>query len=437
MKYRIGVFTYNFEWRVLALHIVFYAVLMWVFTTYTVDIYLYMNLWENSFNIEKAIFSPFLIVAAFALLRKNDLPSYFLLNIILVLVVTPSLVLFSGCNLPLYFVLTTWFAFAVVAVITQTIKVRTIAVKPISMLLLLRCIAVCSIIFVVSIIAFDGLKFINFDFSRVYDFRQDAADNLPFMYAYLMPNFSYVIIPIGIVLSLLFKKRVLLLVLIFCAVMIFALTSHKSPLFIPFFIICAYWFYRHPQKVSITIMVLITGVVISGLLYYLIPRGLDDIWIWIGAIIVFRIFALPAILNWHHLEFFSTHPYYYWADSKFSFGLVTSPYDLPMPFQVSAFKVGVEGMGSANTGWIGSGMGQAGYLGILFYSVLFGLLLSVIDAYGKKLDRSFIFAVFLVTVTSAAETSDLSIMPLTHGMITLFVILVLLNADEIKKRILM
>jgi hypothetical protein len=434
MKFKIYDLVYDFEWPLLFLHLLFFVLLLWVFTTFIVDIYAYQGLLVYSLNIPKVMFSILFIIAAFALLRGNEMPSFFYLNLIIALIVTPSLVLFSGSNLPFSFAFTTWTAFAIVAFVAQISRLHTIRTKHINSKILSCCLVILSLLFIASIFALGGGKFINFDFSRVYELRRDVTENLPHIYGYLMPIVSKVIVPVGIVLSLIYRQRMLLLILILCEVMIFALSTHKTPLFIPFVIIGAYWLSKYPQKVNITMLFLIVGVAISGLVYYLLPSGINETWRWIGSIVVYRILLLPSLLNWHHLEFFSTHPYYYWADSKFSLGLITSPYDLPMPFKVSMEYVGIDRMGSANVGWIGSGMGNAGYFGIVLYSVLMGLFLSLIDAYAQKINKSVVFAIFLIPVLTAVQSSDLTGMLLTQGLLVLFLIVIFLDPN-VKQRI--
>jgi hypothetical protein len=131
-------------------------------------------------------------------------------------------------------------------------------------------------------------------------------------------------------------------------------------------------------------------------------------------------------LNWAYYDFFSVHPYTYWAESKFTLGLVASPYDLNIPYLIGREFFG-DAEAHANTGWIGSGMANAGYFGIAFYSVLIGLLLSMLDAYAKKLGYSLLLAVFLISVMTATTSADLTTMLLTHGFLMLLLIVILLK----------
>jgi hypothetical protein len=425
MRFKIFGLTYNFDLRLLVLHLIYFALLLCVYTTYIVDIYGYTG-FKDALNISKAIFSPFAITAAFFLLSNNGLPSYFFLNIIIALTVTPSLVIFSGSDLPFSFIAVTWFAFAILAMVARFFRLRLIRVKHINANIMLRWLAGLSLLFIASIFAFGGSRFINFDLSLVYDFRRDAADNLPSIFGYLMPNFSYAIVPLGIVLSFLYRQWMLVLAFIFCGVMIFALSSHKAPLFIPIIVIIIYWFSRHPKVSNLTMLGLITVVVIGGLDFYLLQSGRGGFVGWFGDLGVRRSLLVPSLLNWAYYDFFSVHPYTYWADSKFSLGFVASPYDLKIPYLIGREFFG-DAEAHANTGWIGSGMANAGYFGIALYSVLIGLLLSMLDAYAIKLGYSMVSAVFLISVMTAITSTDFTTMFLTHGLLVLLLIVHLLQ----------
>jgi oligosaccharide repeat unit polymerase len=426
MKPRHSGLTNNFDLCLLALHLLYFVLLLWVYTTYVVVIYGYAG-FHDAFNLNKAIFSPCVILAAFASLRNNGLPSYFFLNVIIALTVTPSLVIFSGSNLPVSFIAVTWIAFELLALAAILFRLRRIQAKHINTNALLYWLAGLSLLFIASIFAFGGGKFINFDPLLVYDFRRDAAANLPAIFGYLMPNFSQTIVPIGIVLSLLYKKWILLLVFVFCSVMIFALASQKAPLLIPIIVMFIYWFSRHPKALHFTLSALIGIVLVGGLDFYLSQSGVGGFTGLFGGMLVRRSILVPCLLNWSYYDFFSVHPYVYWAESKFTLGLVDSAYDVGI-----AELIGREVFGKvmhANTGWIGSGMANAGYFGIALYSVLIGLFLSLLDAYAKKLGPSLVSALFLLSVIIATTGTDFTSMLLTHGLLVLMIIVILLRPD--------
>ena len=148
-----------------------------------------------------------------------------------------------------------------------------------------------------------------------------------------------------------------------------------------------------------------------------------------GNLFVRRSLLVPSLLNWAYFDFFSVNPNTYWADSKLSLGMISSPYDLGI-----AELIGREFMGNeethANTGWIGSGMANAGYVGIALYSVFLGLLLSLLDAYAKKLGYSLILAIFVLNVMTATQSADFTTMLLTHGLFALLLIVMLLQPNQ-------
>lgn len=420
----------GFEWRLLALHLIYFVLLLWVYTTYIVVIYGYAG-FKDALNINKAIFSPCVITSSFLLLRNNRLPSYFLLNLIIATTVTTSLVIFSGSDLPILFIAVTWIAFAILAIVARFFRLPRIRSKHINNKVLLGWLACICLLFIASIFALGGGAYLNFDLTRVYDFRQEAADNLPGIFGYLMPSASKVIIPVGIVLSLLYRKWVLLIVFICCAIMIFALSSHKSPLFMPIVIILVYWFSQYKKALDLTLLSLVAVVLIGGIDFYLWQSGMGGLGGLFGSLFVRRALLVPSALNWAYLDFFSVNPYTYWAESKLSLGMISSAYDLD-----TAHLIGREVLGDAeihaNTGWIGSGMACAGYVGIALYSVLIGLLLSLIDAYAKKLGYSFVLAIFALSVMTATRSANFTSMLLSHGLFVQIIIMIFLQPSQSK-----
>ncbi len=416
---------YVLDWQLLALHLIYYALLLWVYITYIVDIFGYAG-FVDEFNIRKAIFSPFVITLSFLLLRNNGLPSYFFLNIIIALTVTTSLVIFSGSNLPILFMAVTWVAFTILAIVARFFRLPLIRSKKIGNKVLLGWLAGISLLFIASIFAFGGGAYLNFDLTRVSEFRREAAANLPGIFGYLMPNVSKAIMPLGIVLSLIYRKWVFLILFICCAIMIFALSSHKSPLFMPIVIISVYWFSHYKKALDLTLLALIAVVLIGGIDFYLWQSGIGGLSGLFGNLFVRRALLVPSLLNWAYFDFFSVNPYTYWADSKLSLGIIDNPYDLGI-----AKLIGREFMGNeetnANTGWIGSGMANAGYVGIALYSVLIGLLLSLADAFAKKLGYAIVLAIFILIVMGATQSTDFTTMLLTHGVFASILIVMLLQ----------
>lgn len=143
----------------------------------------------------------------------------------------------------------------------------------------------------------------------------------------------------------------------------------------------------------------------------------------LGSLFVQRIILTPATLNAYHIDFFSKSANYYWSNSKLTLGLLEPAYSLG-----SANIIGLEYFGndnmSANTGWIGSGFAQAGYVGVFFYSIIISALISFLEQYTKTLGRPTVVALFIIPMVTIITSSDLTDMLLTHGLVFSILLLI-------------
>jgi len=210
--------------------------------------------------------------------------------------------------------------------------------------------------------------------------------------------------------------------------MIFAFSGNRSPLFIPFVLLFVYWFVHYKKNLTLTLLALIAVVIVGGLDFYLRQSGFGGLAGWFGSLFIRRSLIVPAYLNWGYYDFFTNNPYNYWANSKLSFGLVEQSYDRSISHVIGEIHFGKQNL-NANTGWIGSGMGQAGYWGVALYSFLIGLFLSFLDSYSKKLGYQFVTSVSFTSILIMTRSSDLITMLLTHGFIILLLIIIILQPD--------
>ena len=212
------------------------------------------------------------------------------------------------------------------------------------------------------------------------------------------------------------------------SVMLFALTAHKAPLFYPLFLLFFYFVAKSPNfarylLVTLCLIVMFGAVDLWNLQHHEGSYG------WFASLIVRRLLLVPSLLNWEYLDYFLTADKYYWADSKFSFGLVDSPHDLAHVNLIGMEYYGNEEM-SANTGWIGSGYANAGIVGVALYSVIIGALLAFLDRYASKLGPHIVIAVFILPVFTAFTSTDLSNIFLNHGLVIAILLLVFMRAQD-------
>ncbi len=399
----------------LPLCLVYYLLLQFVFSVFIVDIYGYAGFVDN-FNKTKMALGLLFVSLPFALIKETEFPSCFFNKIIWWLILVPSVVIFVGSDLAFNFIFLVMAAVIAVQMSSQFLKIpmlRTSYVDGGKMGLFL---SLASLLYIFLVLYSWGGKYLNFSISRVYEFRELAAESLPGIFGYLMPIFSKAIIPFGLVISILCKHRIAIIIFIFCSIMVFSITSHKGPLFYPFIIIGLVYFFKFKHADTFTLLALILIVFLGGVDFYLMQQGFSDVSGWLGSLFVRRGVIVPVYLNWCYWDFFSNSQYYYWASSKISLGLLPEPYGMSMPNLIgSIFASGA----NANTGWIGSGMGNAGPFGVLLYSILIGFVFSIFDGFSKKIGRRFVIAVFSVPVLTMAQSTDFPTIFVTHGLVFL------------------
>lgn len=396
-------------------YFILFFILLLLYSKEIVDVYEYMGFLDN-LRVENIFFSTLLILTILPFLRQNGRPSSFFLNIAAGLICVPSLVIYSGSGLPHWFAIATISCFLIVAIVTKLVHFRPVSFGSATSHSLLPMLIIFSIGTIVAIVLLGGARFFNLNFSAVYDIRRDAEDNLPGIFGYLNSLTTKVIIPFGIVFSLYHKKWLFAIIFSSISFLFFALTAHKSPIFYPLVVIMTYLLTYNGRLNSYFISGLIIIAVLGLVDMWLYTNGGDGIAGWFTSLFVRRTLLVPSLLNWYYLDFFSGAEKYFWADSKLTFGLIKPSHELKPVNLIGVHYFGNELM-SANTGWIGSGYANAGIIGLILYSLLVGLLLSLFDAFSHFLGDRIIISVFTIPVMNILTSSDLTTMFLTHGLI--------------------
>jgi hypothetical protein len=271
--------------------------------------------------------------------------------------------------------------------------------------------------------ALGGLRHFNLNIERVYEFRSVAADEVPSVFGYIYSSIASVLIPITAALALMMRRYVLAMLAVALAVILFGMTHHKSVLFGPFAVVLLYIFFskaRSPYLLAAAFL-MIPALAIAETLFIRGTQGADGI-PYFTSLIVRRVLFTPAMLDTFFVEFFSENTPYYWSASRFGSWASENPYGVSAPFLIGIEYFSDPGT-SANTGVIGSGFSNAGYLGVLFYSIAIGILIAVVNAYGKRIGHAVVAAGSFITVYYVVTTTDLLTAILTHGLLLLLVVL--------------
>ena len=288
-----------------------------------------------------------------------------------------------------------------------------------------------TVILILALISIGGLRTFNLDFNQVYSFRDEAAENLPPVFGYIVPIFTKTVIPFGIAAALHYRYRNFAAILVGASIILFGITSHKIMLFAPVLVAITY--------IGITrfnaVMVLVGGtafILAAIFLAILLDDGMQvtSTWGWIESMFMWRSLILPTYLDYQHVDFFASNPKYFWSTSQITFGLLEAPYHGVQIPQVIGLAIFNDPTMVANAGFIGNGYAQAGLLGVVLYAIGVGLVLSIIDQAAEVLGSPFVISAALTLVLTMLVSTDFVSMFLTHGLALGLILLLLLIPDS-------
>lgn len=396
-----------------AYYLLAFLVILYGYGKFIVPLFGYTGFeWDlNKFKVAEGTLVVFLI-SVFLPVRFFK-PSDLLLHLQFLFPVLPMAVLYGAANEDRSYFYLTIFSFVIVAILASLLRLKPIRVSRVSPSLFARTLLILSWLAIGSIVLFGGLRYFNLDFSKVYDFREEAASHLPAIYGYLSPIVSKVLLPFSLLLSVLNKDRILAASSIIGSVVMFGLTSHKSVLFYPFVVLALYLILNHRDVVGMLVKGYVLVVVVSVLDFMVGGE-------WVGSLLLRRTYVVPAHINYLYHEYFSSHPLYLWSQSKLTFGLLAQHYSLGPANQIGLVYYH-NAATSANTGWVGSGYANAGALGVFVYAILVGILFAVLNAFARTIDKKVVVAIATAPILAVLMSSDLPTAFLNHGVIlTLF-----------------
>ncbi|MGB3538565.1 MAG: hypothetical protein WBA42_10430 [Mesorhizobium sp.] len=408
-----------------ALYMVAFGLLLAIYGYYLAPFWGYMGFEANPDGGKIALSAGVILLFVAATPASADARNFFL-NVILSIYLLPAMVVYSYADKPTSAALVIWMALAVVYVVSAIPLPRVVLFR-IETEQLMWSMAIATGCLLASYYALGGLSNFNLDISRVYEFRREAAEELPGVFGYLSSTFAKVVVPFGFAVSLLHRKYLFSLFFILSFILIFGFTSNKGVIFAPLVVIVTFFmtkiYNNYRSFLYIFILIILVGILSVPLMDYF---GGDSIYAWYNTLLIRRALMLPLIIDFHYFDYFSENPYYYWSYSKLSLGMVSTIYDLAPPFQIGKIFFGSSDT-SANTGFIGSGFAQAGVMGALLYSIGVGFILAILQSYGRYLGRPFIASVVIDLFINLINSSDFLTMFLTHG---LFLSLILIGLTQ-------
>lgn len=262
---------------------------------------------------------------------------------------------------------------------------------------------------------------INFDPTRVYDFREQNSQVLDTGLLAYLNLWVYKFFNIFLFIYFLSKKSYGKAFLMFSIqIYFYGITAHKMVFFLPI-LAAGVWYYFSRTGKLIVLPALYSVLVCIALLVYLIFDS--EL---IPSMMIRRAFYVPAGLAFEWVEFFDSNPKVYWTDSLLAFtGLY--PYGTTIPKTVGQYLLGPEL--AANNGLVSAGYAHAGVYGVIIYATILGYVIKLLDNITKVGVPIWLsIALTIGPLRTAITDSDLLTVLVSHGLLVALFILILFRS---------
>jgi len=202
----------------------------------------------------------------------------------------------------------------------------------------------------------------------------------------------------------------------------YATLAQKTPLAMIMFVFVSLYVARYRPRTYLLNTILIAVILVAVFLFDYMEK-IEPI-----ALIVNRFFFGPAGNNVVYFEFFSRNPFTYFS-TTFLRSVVDYQYEISVFDLISIQRTGETGI-NPNVGVLGTGYQHMGYLGLLVYALLSGLILALMESLGKGLPRWVPLSIAGPSIYIMFTSTDLPVAMLTNGGIIALVILFLWPKDR-------
>lgn len=262
---------------------------------------------------------------------------------------------------------------------------------------------------VLHIVTSIGIGNTNFDLRLVYEFRKTANEAVyNGIWGYLV-NWCTKIFNVFLIGISIYKKRWLSTILfISLQVILFGFLSHKSVLLAPLLVFGMILLFKIPHPIEFIYLGQSLGIAFLFVLKYVTGSTL------FLSLILRRYYFVPALLNFTYYDFFSVNPKVRLSNSILSWAF-EYPYDGTGTARVIGAYLGSPTM-SANTGFLATGFMHFGFLGVISFSCVVGLLIKLTSLLQDRsvpiwVQMSIVITPFMALVRG----SDLFTSLITHG----------------------
>lgn len=359
---------------------------------------------------------------------REDFRSLFLYFSVVVLYI-PALVYLSLSNSSLY-ASGLYCSSLVILVLFSKVRMPTVRVNTFSKRNFVVILSIIVGLTVIQLARSRGIFNYNFDIYSVYDFRREIFDDIGGPFNRFLSVLTKLLLPLLVIYAWTLRgigRWIFVFVSVLLSILIFGYWQHKSAAFMPIFVLIIFSILQsgNPLKRTITLFFLFSFVLfVEAALHYMGETG-DPAQI--NALLGRRILFVPPLLNEYYVDFFSRNPKIYWYNFTQHFGVLGHDYDLASTRLIGYHYFGREEM-SANGGFIGSGYANAGFFGVVFYSIIIALILAYLNAQAKRLGAVFLFSLAASVLHVALSSSDLFVALRSHGLFLLIAIVPFLRS---------
>lgn len=380
------------------------------------------------FNLAKYVFSWVVYLGAYLVLHKkrylNISEIYFFVFILWYL---PNTVFYGlASQNTMHFIALSVPFVLIVLLTTQKSMFKTIPTFPKSKLLILFLSLFVVVLVIINYYLTTGGRMV-WSFYEVYNFRGEFGESsgsgiFGYLNSWAAKIFSVVLLSWAI-----YKKKYLYIAFsIALIILLFALSGHKGAL--TGVVLAGFFCFLFKLRCNKYNFLLLGFLGLMGVVLFLHILEIPII----SSLIVRRLLMVPAHLNFVYLEFFSHNEFVYWANSVLK-SVVNNPYNSGIAQTIGAY-LGNSDM-AANTGFLASGFANAGYLGIVVYTLMAIILFNIINQLSRNNDKYFVMTIMFPVILTLFKSSDLLTTLFTHGLLIAIITLWMFNNKTYKLKL--
>jgi hypothetical protein len=373
------------------------------------------------FNIVKYLESLIAIIWIFYIIPKNNSVTSIAVNILLIMMIIPIISIYSlkdESRSYFYYIITSFSVLLLTVQMLPRVKLNTNF--NFNALLKFAFISITALVYVL-LIRFNGLPNLRLlDFNEVYIIRSGVNYGYSFM-KYLVTWQGAIINVFAMIVALVSKRKNIFIIIAVLQVTLYLLTTHKTFLFYP---VALFILFIIVSKLKYHIGFIAAIGSSFGILVALgINKLIGDLMI--ASMVISRIFFLPAQISFQYFEYFSENGFVYLSHSIFS-RLFRDPVYLEHPIRIIGQVYYTNNW--PNTGYLGDAFMNFGVFGMIFFSLIFGAVLVIIESLANTPFKLTVTKIFIVLFMFSSANIGL-LTSMNNGGLILFMLLLYLFND--------